>query len=342
MPDNPLKIDWKLRLEAMKQAQAKEPSQSVGSSTEPPVRELFAVQEAPSRPPQPELELEPSPDPESEPEAKTDPEPEHLEHDEVQVVGFNEVFHDLAAPLPDPHAGQLEKLEAQIHSLKLMGIVAAFLAIISLIGLAYMMSRGQARSAVIHGDTLTIQDSKGISRAWLGVRDGQVCVELRDKAGERRLSLGLDTTGEPRLIFYNKDQKILTEIAPLPDGQTGIELLNQVGEPVATIPVQSPLVPDTQKPQVIAPLPKPILEPEKISQEAPKAEQKTDPNPESVAKAETSEFFVANPGGKAYHLPSCSWVKNIPLDSLLKFSSAAEAAKAGYHPCRRCRPDHKD
>jgi general secretion pathway protein A len=49
-------------------------------------------------------------------------------------------------------------------------------------------------------------------------------------------------------------------------------------------------------------------------------------------------IFWANPGGKAYHYPSCKWVKHAPANNLRKFSSADEALKAGYLPCRRCNP----
>jgi general secretion pathway protein A len=48
--------------------------------------------------------------------------------------------------------------------------------------------------------------------------------------------------------------------------------------------------------------------------------------------------FLANPGGKAYHYPSCVWVKQTPVNKLRKFLSADEALKAGYHPCSRCKP----
>lgn len=46
--------------------------------------------------------------------------------------------------------------------------------------------------------------------------------------------------------------------------------------------------------------------------------------------------FLANRAGKAYHYPSCVYVKHTPVNKLRIFSSADEALKAGYHPCPRC------
>ncbi len=108
--------------------------------------------------------------------------------------------------------------------------------------------------------------------------------------------------------------------------------------------ISDPSLPFTkaQEPQTNVPLPTPVPQPEQVLPEAPKVQQKPATKPEAAGKAAESKNFWANPGGKAYHLPGCPWVKYIPRKQLVKFSCAAEAAKAGYHPCHRCRPDHKD
>jgi len=249
---------------------------------------------------------------------------------EVQEVKSNEVYREPPVSEPDPQAGRVDRLEQQLRSLKVLGLAAALLAMLSLIGLAFMMQRGPGREAGMSGETLSIRDAKGMVRAWIGERDGQVQVELRDQAGRRRLGLGLGADEEPRLTFYHKDQKILGELIPLPDGQPGIKLLNQAGEAVAATPAPSPPPPAAPEPQAIAPLPaSPLPEP-------PKESQKSEVGPSAAV---AGEVFVASPGGKAYHRPTCSWVKNIPMNKLREFSSTAEAAKAGLHPCRRCRPD---
>ncbi len=327
MPDNPGKIDWKKRLAAMKQAQAGEPSQSAVTSTEPPVKELGASKEIPSGQPQPE------------PALKSYPEP-----DETKAARNLEVSQEFPAFLPALYEEQLTKLETQIRRLKILAVVAACLAIASLLGLAIMMNRGPTKKSGISGENLTIKDTKGICRAWIGERDGQVQMELRDQAGRRRLCLGLAAAGEPRLTFYNKDQNLLGELIPLPDGQPGIKLINSMGEPVAVMPAPSPPVPNpplpvTPEPRALSPLPTPSPQPAMLPLEAPKVEQQSATKPESAEETAKSDIFVANPGGKSYHLPNSPWVKNTPTNQLLRFSSAAEAEKAGFHPGRDCRPD---
>lgn len=310
MPDKPGKIDWKKRLEGMRHDPLPPPPQSAVTSTEPPVQELFSAKEVPVKQPEPK----PGEDRKAKPAALT-PEP--------------------PVSLPEPQMRRLEKLERQMRSLKIVGLVASSLAIVLLIGLAVILSTSLKRDAGKSATGLTINDPQGTCRVWLGERDGQVRVELRDQKGLTRFSLGLNNAGDPRLIFYHKDQTVLTEIVTLPNGQPGIQLLNQAGEPLATIPAPALPAPGASEPQMIAPLPTPIPQPApQVGQES--AGQAADPS-----IADKSELFVASPGGKAYHLPSCPWVKNIPLDKLLKFSSATEAVNAGFHPCRRCRPDHK-
>jgi hypothetical protein len=228
-----------------------------------------------------------------------------------------------------------------------MALVAACLALIAVLGLAFMILRGPERVVQMSLESLTINDTKGMRRAWIGERDGQVQVELRDQKGKRRVCLGLGTEGEPRLTFYHKDQKILGELVPLPDGQPGIKLLNQAGDAVAAIPAPSLPVPNPPPPlapgsQALAPLPTPIPHPAVVPPETPKVEQESATTPDAAIKAAESVIFVANPGGKSYHLPSSPWVKNTPPNQLLKFSSAAEAEKAGFHPGRDCRPDRKN
>jgi hypothetical protein len=326
MTDKPEKIDWKKRLEAMKNAPPAASSQPVVTSPEPPVQDSFTVDEIPTRPP------------ESEPEPKSEPESNRVQ----QVVSPGEISPEPPTPVPDPRLGRLDDLARQIRSLKIQGSVALVLVLLILTGLALKMNRSSAPGSKITADNLTIKGPKGLGRAWIGERDGQVRVEFRDQAGKPRLAFGLDAAGEPRLTFYNKDQKILSEIVPLSDGQAGIELLNQAGESVATIPVQSPPFARTSEPQPVIPVPPPLPQPQAVPPEVPLAEQKPATKPEAAVKATDPVIFVANPGGKSYHLPSSPWVKNTPPDQLLKFSSAAEAEKAGFHPGRDCRPDRKN
>jgi hypothetical protein len=333
----------------MKHGPPSEPTQPTVTSLEPPAQELFVSQEVPDiQPePQPELDLKPEREPKPDPEPVSEPETENgFEFDEAQEIKSTQTPQEPLFYFPYPVSARVAKLERQLRSLKVMALVAASLALIAVLGLAFMILRGPARVAQMSLESLIITDTKGMGRAWIGERDGQVQVELRDQTGKRRLGLGLGAEGEPRLTFYHKDQKILGALVPLPDGQPGIKLLNQGGEAVAAMPAPSPPVPNppppvAPEPQALAPLPPPIPQPAVVPPEAPKVEQESATKPEVDVKAAEPVMFVANPGGKSYHLPSSPWVKNTPPNQLLKFSSAAEAEKAGFNPGRDCRPAPK-
>jgi hypothetical protein len=263
MSEKPEKIDWKKRLEAMQKGRTSNPPQLVITSPQPLVIEkLFTPQEA--------VIKQSEPEPEAVQEATPD----------VHEVKPIEVCKEPPIPVPDPQAGRVDRLEQQLRSLKVMALVAAFLATIALLGIAFMVKRGPGQVAALSGPTLTINDSQGRCRAWIGQRDGQVRLELRDQAGQPRLALGLGTAGEPRLTFYDKDQHILGEIVSLPDGQPGIKLLNPVSEPVAAVTAPSPSAPDATppvkpEPQTLAPLSTPAPQPTVVPPEAPQTGHKS-------------------------------------------------------------------
>jgi len=90
-----------------------------------------------------------------------------------------------------------------------------------------------------------------------------------------------------------------------------------------------------QSPQPESVASKPSLPANKI-----RTEQSGEAAPEEekppVQPPEQPQFFV-NPGGIAYHYRWCFFVKG-HLDNAKQISSAEQAARAGYRPCRRCRP----
>ena len=49
------------------------------------------------------------------------------------------------------------------------------------------------------------------------------------------------------------------------------------------------------------------------------------------------EFLGSNQSDK-YHLPDCKWAKKITKENRVVFPSAVEAIRAGYKPCKVCRP----
>ncbi|MBN1663424.1 MAG: hypothetical protein JW943_07480 [Deltaproteobacteria bacterium] len=51
----------------------------------------------------------------------------------------------------------------------------------------------------------------------------------------------------------------------------------------------------------------------------------------------SGEFWASKNSNK-YHYPTCRWAKKIYPQNLIKFSSPEEAIKAGYVPCKVCKP----
>jgi micrococcal nuclease len=52
--------------------------------------------------------------------------------------------------------------------------------------------------------------------------------------------------------------------------------------------------------------------------------------------------FVGSKKSDKYHYPTCEWAKKIKPENLVTFTSAQEAIKAGYVPCKVCRPPMKE
>jgi len=48
--------------------------------------------------------------------------------------------------------------------------------------------------------------------------------------------------------------------------------------------------------------------------------------------------FWASKGSNKYHYPECKWAQKINKKNLIKFSSPEDAIKAGYTPCKVCKP----
>jgi tetratricopeptide (TPR) repeat protein len=92
-----------------------------------------------------------------------------------------------------------------------------------------------------------------------------------------------------------------------------------------------------QPPQPESLATKPSLPARKI-----RTEQSGEETPEEektpVQPPEEPRFFV-NPGGIAYHYRWCPFVKG-RWENAEEFSSAEQVARAGFRPCRRCRPPH--
>jgi hypothetical protein len=51
----------------------------------------------------------------------------------------------------------------------------------------------------------------------------------------------------------------------------------------------------------------------------------------------TMEFWGSKNSNK-FHYPTCQWAQKIKPGNLVKFSSPEDAQKAGYIPCKVCKP----
>lgn len=52
--------------------------------------------------------------------------------------------------------------------------------------------------------------------------------------------------------------------------------------------------------------------------------------------------YVGSKSSDKYHYPDCKWAKKISAKNLVTFKTAQEALKAGYVPCKVCKPSTKD
>lgn len=48
--------------------------------------------------------------------------------------------------------------------------------------------------------------------------------------------------------------------------------------------------------------------------------------------------YVGSKKSDKYHYPTCKWAQKIKPEKLVTFDSTEEAIKAGYTPCKICRP----
>jgi competence protein ComEC len=60
--------------------------------------------------------------------------------------------------------------------------------------------------------------------------------------------------------------------------------------------------------------------------------------PAQVAPDPIAEVFVGSRNSDKYHRPTCSSARRISPGNLRTFSSAGDAQRAGYTPCKVCRP----
>ncbi len=59
----------------------------------------------------------------------------------------------------------------------------------------------------------------------------------------------------------------------------------------------------------------------------------------TMAALAAEKAFMGNKNSKKYHVTACTWAQKIAPRNRIEFSTAAEAEKAGFIPCKVCRPD---
>jgi hypothetical protein len=59
-------------------------------------------------------------------------------------------------------------------------------------------------------------------------------------------------------------------------------------------------------------------------------------------RVDQAKYYVGSSQSNKYHLVDCKWAKRISPKNLVKFKTVAEAKKAGYVPCKVCKPPEKD
>jgi hypothetical protein len=140
-----------------------------------------------------------------------------------------------AAP-PEPGRGEdvevsrhLRRLERQTRGLRVWSglLTAALLA--ALAGLGLLLAQLPKAGSPLTAPALTIHDPGGACRAWLGPRDGGLYLDLLDRNGKIRTTLGLDKEGDPLLQLYDRGHKLRAELGLNPEGEPGLSLVDQAG-----------------------------------------------------------------------------------------------------------------
>lgn len=207
-------------------------------------------------------------------------------------------------------------------------------AILVLLGLvlttqAFLLFR-PAPTGPLEVEALVVRDRKGVIQAFLGDKDGQVRLDLWDRQGKRRASLGLGADGSPDLALYDREQRLRANLSLGPDGDPKFDLRDNLSLESHTVPS----IPDDSGTQSH---PAGTVAGSEAGAEASPPVSKA----ETVSPAREAEAEVVYVGSKTsnkYHLPGCKWAKMINPSKLITFKSVKEAQERGYHPCPVCKP----
>jgi len=246
----------------------------------------------------------------------------------------------LAPPTPDPDAepgcnatamvfDRLEKLERQHRRQKFYRALILVVLGVILATQTFLLIRPHLPGP-LEVEALVVRHPNGVTRAWLGDKDGKVGLHLWDRQGTRRATMGLGLEGAPGLTLYDQDQRVRAELNLEPDGEPKFTLRDKrslLSQPEPTPPGasgrQQPLggtVPGAKEGAAAGP---PAAQEEAVS-----------PNREAEAEVE----YVGSITSNKYHYPTCRLARTISPARVIKFKSAAEAQERRYIPCPVCKP----
>lgn len=135
-----------------------------------------------------------------------------------------------AAPAPEDEVGRrLARVERQGRLLPWAAGVMLVLWLIITAGLGVVLHRTFWQDAVVTAQAITLKDLTGLTRVWLGVRDGEVGLELFDPTGKRRTALGVGTGGAPALVLFDGEERLRAQLGLAPDGDPGLNLVDRAG-----------------------------------------------------------------------------------------------------------------
>jgi hypothetical protein len=71
---------------------------------------------------------------------------------------------------------------------------------------------------------------------------------------------------------------------------------------------------------------------------APAAKAEAKPAPKAEAKPAPAAAFVGNKDSKTFHKADCKMAAKMKPENKVTFATKAEAEKAGFKPCKVCKP----
>ena len=100
-----------------------------------------------------------------------------------------------------------------------LGLIAVILGI-----QAFLLMRPPSPKGPLEVESLVLRDQTGTLRAWLGEKDGNPGLDLRDRQGKLRATLGLAADGSPALVLYDAGQRVRAGLHLGPNGDPRLDL----------------------------------------------------------------------------------------------------------------------